>query len=354
MEQESNKPIELPFVSILMVNYNGQVHLKEFFESVFRLNYPKNKYEVVVVDNASKDGSPDWIDKNYSQVKLIRLAENTGFARGNNIGVSHCRGRFTALINNDTVLTRDWLTELVKQAVKEPDAIFTSKMLFYDRRDHIAYGGANLFFWGQGYFPRVYEKDDDKELQPSPVLCASGCGVLIPKDLFLKLGGFDESYFCYAEDFEISWKAWLMGYRVYYIPTARFYHKVSMTMGGNSHLLIYLLYRNDMRNIVKLAGTTTLISMLPLFMAYSYAMYFAVYCLQEKQFSLIWPILKANFRILYEIPGLLPVRKKIQKERKIRDKDLKKMGLILPLGESIKSSLAVLRRRGEFIKGQGN
>ncbi len=100
--------VEAPFVSILMVNYNGQVHLSEFFESVFRLNYPKDKYEVVVVDNASGDGSPDWIRQNYPQVTLVCLDKNSGFAAGNNIGVKYCKGKLIALINNDTVYDKDY------------------------------------------------------------------------------------------------------------------------------------------------------------------------------------------------------------------------------------------------------
>ncbi len=124
-----------------MVNYNGQAHLEEGFESVFNLNYPRDKYEVVVVDNASSDGSPEWIRQNYPEVRLVRLDKNTGFARGNNIGVNCCQGKFITLANNDTVMDKDWLVELVKQALKDPQAIYCGKTLSYSKRDYIIFGG---------------------------------------------------------------------------------------------------------------------------------------------------------------------------------------------------------------------
>ena len=350
MEQESNKPIELPLVSILMVNYNGQNHLEEFFESVYALNYPKDKFEVVVVDNASKDGSQDSIEKSWPQVKLIRLDENTGFARGNNIGVKHCSGKFIALINNDTVLEKDWLIELVKQAVKEPDALYGSKMMWYKYPEYIIEDGGKLLAWGEHIHLRTHEKDDDKSPSPFLSMYADGCGVLLSMKTYLDLGGFDESYFCYAEDFELSWKAWLKGYRVYSVPTARYYHKASSTLGATSSLLTYLLCRNEMRNIIKFTELPNMLLMLPLFMAYYLAMYIVVYCISEKNYYLIFPIMKSYLRITYEFPSLLRVRKRFQKERKISDRELKKMGLILSFGESTHLIIDAFQRRRNFLK----
>ncbi len=348
MKPESAANSGLPLISILMVNYNGQAHLKEFFESVFELNYPKERYEVVVVDNASCDGSADWIWKNYPQVKLICLDKNYGFTTGNNIGVKYCRGTFLALINNDTVLDKNWLIELVKHAVKDADAIYGSKMMWYSRRDYIVYGGGRLFAWGEPCHLQTYSKDPGTEREPSLTMYADGCGELISKEIFLKLDGFDESYFCYSDDIELSWKAWLLGYRIYFVPTAKFYHKVSATLGSRSFAFIYYIVRNQLRNIFKFTEFPNLIIMLPSYAFYSLSLYLAVYCFQEKKFSLILPMTKAFLKFFTEIPQLTPVRRHFQKYRRIRDRDLKKMGLILTFSQSVCEAFATFGRKAKF------
>lgn len=339
----------LPFVSILMVNFNGKVHLKEFFESVFNLNYPRDRFEVVVIDNASSDGSPEWIKENYPEVKQVILEKNTGFAIGNNIGANYCQGKFIALINNDTVLDKEWLIELIKQAIKAPDAIYGSKMLWYRKRDYVVYGGGRLFAWGDCCHLQCYAKNVH-EREPSLTMYADGCGVLLSKEIFQKIGGFEESYFCYCEDYELSWKAWLLGYKVYFVPTAEFYHKVSSTLGGRSHAYIYLLWRNQLRNIIKFAEPGSLTVMLPLFTGYAMAMYLVVYCIQERNFSLVLPLAKAYGSIISDMPRLLKVRKEFQKNRKIRDKELKKLGLIMSFKKSIGEALSTLNRKSKFSK----
>lgn len=351
MENSSDLVQELPFVSILMVNYNGQAHVKEFFESVYALNYPKNKYEVVVVDNASSDGSPDWIEKNYPQVKLIRLDKNTGFAGGNNIGVKLCAGEFIALINNDTTMTREWLAELVKPAVKEPNGLYGSTILFYNNREYIGYGGANLYAWGGPFFPQVFLKEKSiNQMGPFPIWCACGCGFLLSKENYLKLGGFDESYFCYYEDAELCWRAWLFGYKVYSVPRAKIYHKGNSTFGTSSHTHVYLCHRNQLRNMIKFPEFHHLIVMIPLSVASWFAGYVIIICLREKKYSPLIPFLKAYFKTVYDLPLLLHTRKKIQKERKVKDRELEKLGLILSIRRSVKYFLVERNRRKEFLK----
>jgi GT2 family glycosyltransferase len=342
---------DLPSVSILMVNYNGRTHLEEFFESVFKLNYPENKYEIVVMDNASTDGSPDWIEQNCPQVKLVRLDENYGFEIANNKGVKdYCKGDFIALQNSDVVLDENWLIELVRQAVKKPEAIYGSKMLWYHRRDYIVYAGGKLFFWGDHCHLQTYAQDSNEQNTPFMVLYADGCGALLSRKLYLEIGGFNESYWVYADDYELSWKAWLSGYKVYFVPTAKFYHKVSASYGMRSHTHIYFLLRNQMRNIIKFTELSTLILMFPLFILYYLGMYLAVYCFQEKKISLILPILQAFLKIASELPFLIKIRRRFQKERRVTDRDLKKLGLILTFRQSIKEALATFSRKGRFWK----
>lgn len=197
--------------------------------------------------------------------------------------------------------------------------------------------------WTNYNLAQTHEQDE-----PSLTMYADGCGALISKELFQKVGGFEESYFCYCEDYELSWKAWLLGYKVYFVPTAEFYHKVSSTLGGRSHAYIYLLWRNQLRNIIKFADSGSLMLMLPLFTAYAIAMCLVVYCIQERNFSLILPMAKAYGSIISDVPRLLRGRKEFQKNRKIRDKELRKLGLIMSFKNSIREALATLDRKSKF------
>ncbi len=120
-----------PFVSILIVNYNGKHHLKDCLDSVYKSNYPKNGYEVILVDNDSQDDSVAFIKKNYPEVKLIESKENLGFAGGNNLAYQHATGKYIVLLNNDTIVEKNWLQELVKTAQDKQVGIVASKLYFH-------------------------------------------------------------------------------------------------------------------------------------------------------------------------------------------------------------------------------
>ena len=343
-----------PRVTILVANYNSLKFrdlLDEFFESVLNLNYPKDRYEVIVVDNGSRDGSLKYIRENYPRVRVIELDKNYGFAKANNIGASLSTGEFLALMNNDTVLDRNWLIEMVKYAVEEPNAIYCSKTLRYDKRDTIVFNGGKLLKWGWTNPLQCYQKDNENENAPILSFYADGCGTLISKETFSELGGFDEDYVSYCEDYSLSWKALLHGYKIYCIPTSKFYHKISETFGLRRPLVIYLFWRNSLRNIIKYPELSTLLAILPLYIFYSLFAYIVYYSFQEKNFLTIFPMIKAHFHVLRELPKLLKERKKIQAERKISDKELSNMGLILSFNESIKESLIFLKCKRKFWEG---
>ncbi len=121
---------ELPSVSILIVNYNGQHLLAECLDAVFNLQYPKSKYEVIVIDNDSKDNSVSFVSKNYPQVKIVESPINSGFTGGNNLGFAASTGEYIVLLNTDARVERSWLSELVKAAEPEAVGIVSSKLLF--------------------------------------------------------------------------------------------------------------------------------------------------------------------------------------------------------------------------------
>lgn len=126
-----NNNKESSLVSIITVNYNGKRFLPSFFSALQDLSYPKNKLEVIFVDNASTDGSVTYVKENYPWVKIIQNNKNLGFAEGNNVAIRKARGNYIVLLNNDTVVDRNWLLELVRIAQSDAGiGATTSKMLF--------------------------------------------------------------------------------------------------------------------------------------------------------------------------------------------------------------------------------
>ena len=335
----------LPTVSILVVYYNGISHLPEFFQSALTLNYPKDDYEIVIVDNGSIDGSANYVEtvareEERPRVRLIKLDGNHGFAEGSNIGVEHCRANLIAMINNDTFLDRNWLAELVKASRGRSEAIYGSKMLWYGRRNVIIYGGGVLLSWGLPHHTHMYEADNRRNQRVRRVFYADGCGLLLSKKLFTKLNGFDQTYFVYAEDYELSWKAWLLGYKVYFVPKAKFWHKVSATNIEFSSFQTYNLWKNHFRNILKFAEVTTLAYMVPLLVAQC-----VVYYISLRRMRALADLSRALVYVANHMSDLKIKRAYYQATRRVSDRTLKQMGLILPFGTSLKAIVVALRRR---------
>ena len=214
-----------PLVSIVVVNYNGLKDLKLCFDSLYNLNY-KN-FELIFVDNNSQDNSVDFIRKNYPIVKIIELKKNYGFARGNNIGVAEASGEYIVLLNNDTVVDKNWLTELVKVAEQSNNiGIIGSKNYYYHDKTEIFYaiGTCDKF----GNTGNIGHKKRDNVLFNTQMNCFFVCGaaLMIKRELYEKINLFDPNYFAYFEDVDLCWRAIISGYDVVYVPKSFIYHKV--------------------------------------------------------------------------------------------------------------------------------
>jgi len=342
---------ELPFVSIIVLNYNGKHHLHEFILSIENLNYPKSKFELLIVDNGSLDGSVEYLKKNYPWITLIVFEKNYGFAEGNNLALEYAKGEFIAFINNDTVVEKDWLIEMAKYALIEENAIFCSKMIRYDHKNIIVFCGSKLLFWGVPFSFEVYKEDYINKREEKIIsFYADGCGMLIKKELFIKLGKFDKDYFAYAEDYDLSWKAWLSGCKIYCIPSSRFYHKISSTYGSRSDKYIFLLWRNSITNIIKYVEIKNLFKMLFFHLAFSFAVYLFLF-VPEKKYKMIYPILKAYFYNLKDIKSAYYKRKDIQMKRVVSDSEMFNNGLIMSFKDSIRQNKEYLQRKKDFEQG---
>lgn len=124
-------------VSIITVNYNGKAYLKNFLESCFKLDYPRKKYEVLVVDNGSKDGSVKYVNNNFPKVRVLRSEVNLGFGGGNNLGIANASGDLFFLVNNDTCLREDTLRNVTncfqKNSIRKNIGAVNCKVVLYDK-----------------------------------------------------------------------------------------------------------------------------------------------------------------------------------------------------------------------------
>ena len=210
-----------PKVSIIIVNYNGKELLKKCLDSLLKVNY--DNFEIILVDNNSTDGTVEFITKNYPSLIIIKLDSNKGFAEPNNVAAKISKGKYLLFLNNDTVVTPNFISEMVK--VMETDkkiAICQSLLLKPD--GSIDSSGDFIDNLGVVYNSKT-KIDEIRE-----VSSAKGASMLVRSDIFKKLGGFDQKFFVTFEDVDLCWRSWILGYRVLIIPASIVYHVGGITI----------------------------------------------------------------------------------------------------------------------------
>ena len=210
-----------PKVSIIIVNYNGKELLQKCLDSLLKVNY--DNFEIILVDNNSTDGTVEFITKNHPSLIIIKLDSNKGFAEPNNVAAKISKGKYLLFLNNDTVVTPNFIFEMVK--VMETDkkiAICQSLLLKPD--GSVDSSGDFIDHLGVVYNSKT-KIDEIRE-----VSSAKGASMLVRSDIFEKLDGFDQKFFVTFEDVDLCWRSWILGYRVLIIPTSIVYHEGGITI----------------------------------------------------------------------------------------------------------------------------
>jgi len=229
-------------ISIIILNWNGKHHMKDCLDSV--LSQSLSDFEVIVVDNGSKDASQDYIKDNYPQVKLVCLNQNYGFCKGNNEGIKVANGEYIVLLNNDTLVEKDWLNNLYKCMMSEPDLGFcASKIVSYYNRDSIDAAGDGFSICGAG-FKRGYLDDASIYMKDEYVFGACAGAAMYKKQMLDEIGLLDEDFFVAYEDSDLSFRAQLAGYKCKFSSEAIVYHKINSTLGKLSDFYVFYGHRN--------------------------------------------------------------------------------------------------------------
>lgn len=263
---EANCLETAPDFSVLIVNYNGGAYLQGALNSLKAQVH--RSFEVIVIDNASTDGSADALDTDgLPAFTLMREAENHGFARGNNLAAAQARGRWIALLNPDARASPGWLSALTRAAAAHPETrTFASAQFLLDDPGTLDGAGDAYLLFGfpwRGGFGRAA-----REL-PGPGFCFSACGAsaVYERNLFLSLGGFDERFFCYCEDVDLGFRLQLLGEDCRFVPDAAIEHAGSAISGRESAFSTYHGTRNRIWTYVKNMPTGLLVLTLPVHIA---------------------------------------------------------------------------------------
>lgn len=303
---------QYPFVSLIVVNFNGRDILKICLPSLFKIDYPKDRYEVIVVDNNSTDGSVEFLKNHFPKIKIVLNKQNLGYV-GINSGIKYCKGDYVYFLNNDLTLEKKCLKYLVREIEKDSSIGMAAHnaVNYFDRK--IISGGT----WVSrtmycGHYPR-------KGSKTTKIIPYLGGG-LIRKPIISKFGYlFDPDYFIYAEDLDLGLRIRLLGMNVVLAANALCYHMHSVTTGRASTPAknTFYLERNLLITFFKIFSAKNLFLYLPL-VVFSRFLTILKDLLKLKIKS-SWARISAIFWVIWNVKMILEKRKRVQKLRKASD-----------------------------------
>jgi len=315
-----------PKVSIIIPHWNGIEILSECLDSLTQTEY-SNK-EIIVVDNASTDGSSDWVNINYPSVKLIENDQNYGYAGGCNRGANVATGDYLTFLNNDTIQDPKWIDPLVDFLNLNPNvAAVQPKILnFFDQAKFDYAGGAGGWLDILGYpfaRGRVFleqEQDMGQYDKIRPIFWASGTALMVRKSDFESANGFDETFFAHQEEIDLCWKFRLMGKETWAVPDAIIYHKNAVTLPMFSRQKQYLNHRNSLLMVLCNYSLPLTLYITPIRLALELvALVYSLFCLDMNHFV---GIIQSLFWVVTHPHVIWKRRRIIKRIRKVNDKQV--------------------------------
>lgn len=243
-----------PLVYIIILNFNGAEDTIECVKSLEKITY--NNYKIIVIDNCSTDNSESILKNELKEYRIIETKINNGFSAGNNVGIKIALSEgadYILLLNNDTVVEPDFLSELVYNSMDYSNVgISIGKIYYYFHKKRLWYAGGKInLYKGRAEHFGYNDIDNDKYNYKKSILFATGCCMLISKYVFAKVGLMSEDYFLYYEDTDYSYKIISNNFKILFIPSSVIYHKVSASTGNMSKLSQYYYSRNRLLFIKK-------------------------------------------------------------------------------------------------------
>ena len=299
-------------VSVIVVNWNGKELLQDCLGALQRQTY--RCFTVILVDNGSNDGSVEFVNSYYPDIKTISLPDNVGFSAANNIAIKTVNTRYVALLNNDAVPHPSWLEELVETLEAHPHVGFAaSKMLYYDNPEIIDRAGDSYTRAGAGLLRGRAEPASSYNKQEW-IFGACAAAALYRTRMLRDIGLFDEDFFLLYEDVDLSFRAQLRGYKCLCVPEAIVHHKVSSSIIYDSPTSVYYGHRNlEWVYIKNMPAGLILKTIFPHIIYDMAAFFYFTACGRSKDF------IKAKLDALKGLKKALKKRRQIQRSRIVDD-----------------------------------
>ena len=232
---------EKPLISIIILNYNAGDLLLNCINSVFETKY--KKFEVILVDNVSTDGSHKKCKVKFDKIQLIENSKNFGYCEGNNIGIRKAKGKFIVILNPDTIVESNWLDEFLIAYSKFGDALYQPKILSLYEKKILQSTGNMIHLFGFGFARDKGVSDEDQFKEIEKIGYASGTCLFTSSKVLEKIGLLDPFLFLYHDDLDLGWRASQLGINSYFVPNVRIFHAESYILKWSSKKF-YWLERN--------------------------------------------------------------------------------------------------------------
>ena len=318
-----------PLISTIILNWNG----KEFLDSCIRSlrGQTYSHLEIILVDNASTDGSVEYIRQQFPDLHLLVNQQNLGYGGGNNVGIRASQGRYVMILNNDTRLDPTCIEELKRGIEKDKRyGSCASKVLLEDEDNLIDAAGISVCLDGLSIGRGRLERGDlyDEETE---VFAASGCAGLFRREMLEEIGLFDEDFFAYAEDADLGWRAQLANWKCLYNPKAVVYHLHSKSSGTYSPLKAFLVERNRIWVALKNFPLPLLIvGQFYTFERYLIQAYGAFagrgaagrFTNNFSKIELAWILMKVYLSLWKTIPSMLKKRRAVQHKKRVSNREV--------------------------------
>lgn len=251
-------------IGIVVINWNGLNLLKKYLKSI--IDNSENS-TVYVIDNNSSDESIFYLRQNFKEVEIISLEKNYGFAEGYNQGLKKVKEDYVCIINNDILVTKDWLSSIREKLRKHPQSIIQPNILDINNEEFFEYAGASGGFIDKYGYPfcrgRIFDtlEKDGGQYRDSKIFWASGACFFISKKIFYDIGGFDKRFFAHMEEIDLCWRGFNKGFDCYSVTSSKVFHVGAATIKKNSKKT-YLNYRNSLIMMTKNLPLKNLLSTL--------------------------------------------------------------------------------------------
>lgn len=315
-----------PHVSMVIPHLRGWEILERCLRSLQKCTY-SNK-EVLVVDNASTDGSIDRAQQTFPWIRVFKNSTNLGYAGGCNRGIREARGDYILLLNNDTECDPQSVTRLV--AACEADARIAAcqpKILSMHDPQKFDYAGAaggllDVFGYpfARGRLFFTLERDTHQYDDGGDIFWASGTATLLRKSALDQVGYLDEAFFAHMEEIDLDWRLHLAGYRVVAVPAAVVYHAGGSTLSPEAPFKLYLNHRNSLVMLIKNYAWPNLLWVMPVrFLLEAVTICCAV---AKGKMTRGWSAMRALFYVASHLPSILVRRRRAQQVRKVPDRQI--------------------------------